>query len=326
MKSSCISHPDRQPLLIIRAWQIVACGGNVCAAALLSFFEYWHNVKLGQFDQSQKINEMAERHGENRFADESTLQYHNQKALHKGMLGIYGRDSIRDAIQLLEALDFISVHASPYAWDRTGHYHFHSNAVNDWLAKNSDQVIDLFDDRFSDDAKTAKPRSKRINPHIDNLIPEDRAFENPQSLTKITHQITTTTTPSFDGLGDDCIKKKIDWLIQKLNINVTYCKSKLAGLPIEIQCDLLCELLAKKGKPNSIKASAESYLAGLVRKAKENKFELTDGWQLKSRLDALLEKFAEVNSEKKSESETERSVAPPDFFENAKKILTAERS
>lgn len=46
MNNTCIQHPTRDPLIVIRQWQLDFCESNHCAAALLSFFEYWHNIRL----------------------------------------------------------------------------------------------------------------------------------------------------------------------------------------------------------------------------------------------------------------------------------------
>ena len=40
------------------------CDNHHCAAALLSFFEYWHNVKLEQRQQAEHANRVARQHGE----------------------------------------------------------------------------------------------------------------------------------------------------------------------------------------------------------------------------------------------------------------------
>jgi len=67
MKSSCVSHPTREPLIIIRKWQITACNGNACAAALLSFFEYWHNIKTDSLSKDKEVNEKFSEYGEECF-------------------------------------------------------------------------------------------------------------------------------------------------------------------------------------------------------------------------------------------------------------------
>ena len=64
MKTSCITHPSGDPMLVIHAWQMRACDDEPCAAMLLSLFEFYHNLKVSQQTQSKKLNEVAEAHGD----------------------------------------------------------------------------------------------------------------------------------------------------------------------------------------------------------------------------------------------------------------------
>jgi hypothetical protein len=70
MKTSCISHPANERLVIIRKWQVDFCEGNHCAAAQLSFFEYWHNWKINSDQYNYKSNNIAEMHGDARLLSE----------------------------------------------------------------------------------------------------------------------------------------------------------------------------------------------------------------------------------------------------------------
>ena len=125
MKSTCIQHPTNEPLLIIRQWQLDFCEGNHCAAALLSFFEYWHNLRL-------EINQRVK--PANR--DEGLLQFHSDEQLQAGLLNLYGTMKIRESRRLLIAKGALTEHSNPkprYAFDRTLYYRFHPEAVNVWL-------------------------------------------------------------------------------------------------------------------------------------------------------------------------------------------------
>lgn len=53
---------------------------------LLSFFEYWHNVKLNQYEQSKAINAGSEACGEYAAEQGSLLQYHTIHDLQRGLL------------------------------------------------------------------------------------------------------------------------------------------------------------------------------------------------------------------------------------------------
>lgn len=132
MKSSCISYPEHEPLILIRASQVQICDGNHCAAALLSYFEYWHNIRLAQAAQAEHHNRVAESHGEMGTQDTSLLQYHTEEKIEAGLLQLYGRTTIRKALAVLVAKDYVSLHANPnkrYGFDRTHYFLFHPEVV-----------------------------------------------------------------------------------------------------------------------------------------------------------------------------------------------------
>lgn len=135
MKSSCLPHPANEPLVVIRKWQIEFCDGNVCAAALLSFFEYWHNVKVSQSEKAKHANKVAEQHGDAPTQDTSLLQWHTEKELEDGVL-IYGKTAIAAAITKLVHLKALKVQRNPnkrYAWDRTRYFTFLPDTLINWL-------------------------------------------------------------------------------------------------------------------------------------------------------------------------------------------------
>jgi hypothetical protein len=125
-----------EPLIIVRRWQLQAAEGHRAAAALLSFFEYWHNIKLDQVYKARQANDVAENHGDGRTQDEQLLQWHNEKELQEGVL-LYGVKSIREGVEVLEKKGFIEVHGNPnprYKFDKTKHFLFKPEEVNEWLA------------------------------------------------------------------------------------------------------------------------------------------------------------------------------------------------
>ncbi len=129
MKSSCISHPAKEPLIIIRKWQIEFCNGDRCAAALLSFFEYWHNVKLNIVEKHRDDEDVP-------LYVRSTLQFHTEKQLSDGLLGLYGEVSISKSIKLLEKKQVITVSRNPrpeFRFDRTRHFTFNPDIPNEYL-------------------------------------------------------------------------------------------------------------------------------------------------------------------------------------------------
>jgi hypothetical protein len=146
MKTSCISHPH-EPLIIIRKAQVEFCDGNACAAALMSFFEYWHNIKLEMVPKNAFLNDIAQEHGEARCHDTSLYQFHNMNELSDGIIGLYGISSIKAARKLLVEKKIISEHKNPsgrYGFDHTIYYLFHPETYSKWLnhriVKNNESV------------------------------------------------------------------------------------------------------------------------------------------------------------------------------------------
>jgi hypothetical protein len=136
MKTTCIAHPANDTFLAIRRWAVTACDGNHCAAALISFFEHWHNNKIEASQQSAKRNKVAEFHGEEGTQDTSFYQFHSQDELVDGVLGMWKKDGVIRAVKILERKGFISKHTNPskrYNFDRTNYFLFHPQVINEYL-------------------------------------------------------------------------------------------------------------------------------------------------------------------------------------------------
>src|SRR4051812_34415557 len=105
-RESCISHPANERLIVIKEWQLEAAG-NPCGAALLSFFEYWHTWKLDCEEKAVQANAIAAKHGDPGTQDASLYQFHTTDQIEAGIMGLYSKDKIREAIKDLEAKGFI---------------------------------------------------------------------------------------------------------------------------------------------------------------------------------------------------------------------------
>ena len=147
MKTSCINHPANEPLIMIRQWQVDACDGNHCAAALLSFFEYWHNIRRETSEKAGHVARQAEKHGEELPylpAFGTWLQWHNEDELSAGLLDLYGRTKIAESLKLLERKGFLEIHKNPnprYVFDKTRHFLFREDKINDWLKTYNPRTI-----------------------------------------------------------------------------------------------------------------------------------------------------------------------------------------
>jgi len=194
MKSSCIQHPPREPLIVIRAWQIEFCRGSACAAALLSFFEYWHNVKLDKSEQAKKLNAIAMQHGANPLHDESLVQFHTTEELERGIL-IYKKDTIRKALRLLEELGAITVMRNPdprYAFDKTRHFIFHPEVLSKWIAERRSSTRESAGLSAGHAGRVGNMATQTLHPSAKNSVPSAkdsvRSGENRPAIPETTSE------------------------------------------------------------------------------------------------------------------------------------------
>ncbi|NNM59388.1 MAG: hypothetical protein HKM04_06185 [Legionellales bacterium] len=193
MKSSCISHPAKEPLVMARQWQVAFCDGDFCAALLLSYFEYWHNIKLEHADKNKKTNEIAESYGDLRTQDESLLQYHTFEEFGEGILGAFGQSKIRDAINRLLEKGAISQYTNPnpkYKFDKTKFYQFHPEVCIDYLT-HSYKKNDLINAQNTDNTKS---NLRTLNSTARSLRNKVSTIENNESTVEFNVPITETTS------------------------------------------------------------------------------------------------------------------------------------
>jgi hypothetical protein len=189
MRTSCIQHPTAEPLIIVRTWQLVATNGNKAGAALLSFFEYWHNHRLEAAEKAAKANEVAEMHGEKGTHSTSLLQFHSTTDLEKGLL-LFKSDSIREGIKILEKIGFVSIYRNPnprYRFDKTKYFLFHPQQVNEWIMGYTSGINKPVDSCKDNPSRSLDNPSRSLdNP--------SRSLDNPSALYI---EITSETTPEI---------------------------------------------------------------------------------------------------------------------------------
>jgi len=115
---------------------ILACDGNHCAAMLLSFMIYWHDIRLSQVEKSRQQNSVAESHGDTPTQDTTLLQFHNERELELGLLGMYKARTITDALHILTEKGFAERHTNPnprYHFDRTRYFLLKPQQIQNWI-------------------------------------------------------------------------------------------------------------------------------------------------------------------------------------------------
>ena len=192
-QTSCIRHPANARFLKIYQWQLDFCDGNACAAALMSYFEFCHNGKLQQLQQSKTLNDALEKTPQGRTQVETLLQWHTTADLEKAVL-FYKRDKISQGVKFLASKGVIELHSNPdpRLWfDRTQHYLFIPETVNTWIDKrfppDQNSIVD----------KSEMPGKTLSSPSIvDKSEMHPRKIDNEveQRIPKNTSKKTTTTS------------------------------------------------------------------------------------------------------------------------------------
>lgn len=173
MKSSCIQQPKNNHYIQVSAWQVQFCRGNHCAAFILSHFIAWHDWKLNHDEYYQRVNNIAEFHGDGRPHNQNAYLFFSMDEISEGILGAYGKNTIISALQLLEDLGVISVHKNPnprYHFDKTKYFIFYPEVCNDWIEEsylNKAEVVE-------DEEAIAELAVQPVN-NLDRLKVNDRS-------------------------------------------------------------------------------------------------------------------------------------------------------
>lgn len=103
---------------------------------LLSFMIYWHDIRLSQVEKSRQQNSVAESHGDTPTQDTTLLQFHNERELELGLLGMYKARTITDALHILTEKGFAERHTNPnprYHFDRTRYFLLKPQQIQNWI-------------------------------------------------------------------------------------------------------------------------------------------------------------------------------------------------
>lgn len=135
-REACITFPPNEPILLIRASYILLCDGDTCCAALLSVFQYWHEVKLASREQARAHNAAASAAGQSPDQDESCWVYKSAEELVDDLLGMYKDKSVRAALKKLIDAGFIQQRRNPrFQFDNKPQYLFVVDKVQEGVAK-----------------------------------------------------------------------------------------------------------------------------------------------------------------------------------------------
>ncbi len=135
MKSSCITHPVRAPMVIVRSEYLTVCEGKHCAAALLNHFEHLTNSKLDEAEQVKIRNQIAAKQGLPQLTLDGLWIYKTQTELKAELLGMFTEKTIREHLKWLQEKGFLYRRNNPNKkWDRTIQYRLDIEKVNSVIA------------------------------------------------------------------------------------------------------------------------------------------------------------------------------------------------
>ena len=133
MRTSVLPRVKNDPIIILRKSYIQICEGNKDAAILLSYFEYWHNIKLAMQEKNKKANDVREKHGKKRMHDETLLQFHTREEIYTECLGLVSYQGIVNARKILVKLKFIREQKNPdsrFHFDKTTYFELRVSDVS----------------------------------------------------------------------------------------------------------------------------------------------------------------------------------------------------
>jgi hypothetical protein len=123
---NCITNPAKDSILVLRKWYVDICDGNRCAAAVLSYLIYCHELQFAA--------ETTEQHEESN-DDEILYQRHSYDDFIKHTLFLYGKASVIRALKLLEEKGIISKETN-----KPNLYLLHPETLKTWLRNNSTDI------------------------------------------------------------------------------------------------------------------------------------------------------------------------------------------
>ena len=284
-QTSCIRHPANARFLKIYQWQLDFCDGNACAAALMSYFEFCHNGKLQQLQQSKTLNDELEKTPQGRTQVETLLQWHTLPDLEKAVL-FYKRDKISQGVKFLASKGVIELHSNPdpRLWfDRTQHYLFIPETVNAWIDKrfppDRNSIVDksempgktlsspsIVDKSEMHPRKIDDEQLRKIDNEVEQRIPKNTAKKTTTTSVERSAAVVASPSPvvvvSSLASGDEDPEEIADKLTEEFGLSMP-------------QTRMVWEYLSNQGKgyvlekANVVRSEPRENLAGSFVKALE---------------------------------------------------------
>lgn len=179
MRRRCISYPADDSYIEIRQSMYELLEDDYVAAALVSYFEFWHTNKLVNRSKFKHENDIAESHNEPKIHSLSLLQFHTSDELENNII-VAKKDTLRKSVMYLVSKGILSIHANPnenFKFDKTKYYLFHPETLQRMIdTKNRISGFYRLSDDFkagkrSDERKIVYASSENLNASLKNRLP-----------------------------------------------------------------------------------------------------------------------------------------------------------
>lgn len=217
-KTSCVQPPENDRFAVVRNSYVLFCEGNHCAAALLNFFQFQYDRRVESSEESKRKNDIAETHGDRRTQDEGLWIFETADDLEIGLVGLFKREKIADAIALLQTRGVIQVGSNPnpkYHFDKTKWFLFHPEVLKTWMKDcypdaRKQQITAM--KKLTEERKEARKSSKQTR-HSDIRLSDNAVTENKQQLPENREQSSENGNSSykaFDSSFDSAFDSKAE--------------------------------------------------------------------------------------------------------------------
>ncbi len=130
MKTSCLTHPANQRLVLLKEDFLNLHDQDLSAAIVLAIFEHWTNVLINSSEQTQQHNARRRKKGLEEFETELWI-YKSHDDLISDSLGLLKRHQIKAGLKKNIEKGFLKKRNNPrYSWDRTLQYKVNIQKVN----------------------------------------------------------------------------------------------------------------------------------------------------------------------------------------------------
>ena len=121
IKTSCVQHPVKSRIVVIREDYLCITDNDHCQAALLAVMEYWTNWKLDEIERKvQKFEGVGK---DTSIIEREPWIYKSIEQFMNDLMGLFGRTLVNRALIAARKAGFIRRRPNPqHGWDRTFQY------------------------------------------------------------------------------------------------------------------------------------------------------------------------------------------------------------